>query len=757
MAGASSLLTTTNVLTLVFLLWSGSTLSTLYRVINPLLPPLHDEAGRVLPLTVPLWAAAPHGLALSLRLSDASLHGGGGGAAKEHAVDLLGGAPLGGLSYGWDLLPPRLGGGALDTELVLEVLLAPGGSGKASGLRLTCERDALGEYSPVCLALARRRGGAGQARARDFAQEAATVLKKGVLTSLVSGAARALGLGGSPGEGEEEGGAGGGAVPLEVYSETSAAAAALGRALLRGRPVFLQSTLAWAAEPAAAAAAPGGAGPRRARASGSSSSLQALLARMGGGDGGKDAGVAAALAAALASIAPAAVPSELTRLTAETPLVQSVPYIAPIRRRFLWRSALGEGSALPLALGVSLEGEARARAEERALAAAAARANASGSSSGGARLPPQEGQPSPHFVGQVDLRLIQDSAAFPRDAMPRHAGAHLRAARLPLPGGGAPLPVYLPHLAANPVRPTRDRLLPLNASSTHLALRLTLAPMAAGAWNLMAMMDGSITAQHSLGATARDTDDVIRLLNDTPSWLLVTIFGVTFLHLLFELLATRADVSFWAGAKDFRGISVRSLGISAASQAVITLYLAREGSSLLVTLPQGAGVALALWKLSRASGWVWGRAFWCLPYVRYDAALGASGGAGAAGAYDREAVSAMSALLAPLLAGAALRSLLHDMHASWLDWALGTAVAAVYGFGFALMTPQLWMNYRLRSVAHLPWGVLGFRFFNTIIDDVFAAFIKMPLCVRARGGGARAGRSGSGSGSGGAPHWRGAP
>ena len=38
------------------------------------------------------------------------------------------------------------------------------------------------------------------------------------------------------------------------------------------------------------------------------------------------------------------------------------------------------------------------------------------------------------------------------------------------------------------------------------------------------------------------------------------------------------------------------------------------------------------------------------------------------------------------------------------DWALGTAVAAVYGFGFALMTPQLWMNYRLKSVAHLPWN-----------------------------------------------------
>lgn len=46
------------------------------------------------------------------------------------------------------------------------------------------------------------------------------------------------------------------------------------------------------------------------------------------------------------------------------------------------------------------------------------------------------------------------------------------------------------------------------------------------------------------------------------------------------------------------------------------------------------------------------------------------------------------------------------------------------------MTPQLWINYRLRSVAHLPWRVLAYRFFNTIIDDLFAAIIRMPLLHR---------------------------
>jgi hypothetical protein len=43
------------------------------------------------------------------------------------------------------------------------------------------------------------------------------------------------------------------------------------------------------------------------------------------------------------------------------------------------------------------------------------------------------------------------------------------------------------------------------------------------------------------------------------------------------------------------------------------------------------------------------------------------------------------------------------------------------------MTPQLWVNYRRKSVPAMPWKVFGYRFFNTVIDDLFAAIIKMPM------------------------------
>ena len=46
------------------------------------------------------------------------------------------------------------------------------------------------------------------------------------------------------------------------------------------------------------------------------------------------------------------------------------------------------------------------------------------------------------------------------------------------------------------------------------------------------------------------------------------------------------------------------------------------------------------------------------------------------------------------------------------------------------MTPQLFINYKLKSVAHLPWRMLTYKFLNTFIDDIFAFVIKMPTLYR---------------------------
>jgi len=50
--------------------------------------------------------------------------------------------------------------------------------------------------------------------------------------------------------------------------------------------------------------------------------------------------------------------------------------------------------------------------------------------------------------------------------------------------------------------------------------------------------------------------------------------------------------------------------------------------------------------------------------------------------------------------------------------------------GFIMMCPQLFINYKMKSVAHLPWRQMTYKFLNTIIDDLFAFVIKMPTLHR---------------------------
>ncbi|VVC95537.1 unnamed protein product [Leptidea sinapis] len=90
----------------------------------------------------------------------------------------------------------------------------------------------------------------------------------------------------------------------------------------------------------------------------------------------------------------------------------------------------------------------------------------------------------------------------------------------------------------------------------------------------------------------------------------------------------------------------------------------------------------------------------------------------------------LTALLYPLCAAGALYSLYYEPHKSWYSWALHSVVNGVYAFGFLFMLPQLFVNYRLRSVAALPWRAFMYKAFNTFIDDVFAFIITMPTAHR---------------------------
>ena len=70
------------------------------------------------------------------------------------------------------------------------------------------------------------------------------------------------------------------------------------------------------------------------------------------------------------------------------------------------------------------------------------------------------------------------------------------------------------------------------------------------------------------------------------------------------------------------------------------------------------------------------------------------------------------------------------LHKSWFMFVLNTMVGGIYMFGFIQMTPQLYINYKLKSVEHMPQKTLFYKFLNTIIDDLFSFIITMPTMHR---------------------------
>merc|ERR1712187_225940 len=83
-------------------------------------------------------------------------------------------------------------------------------------------------------------------------------------------------------------------------------------------------------------------------------------------------------------------------------------------------------------------------------------------------------------------------------------------------------------------------------------------------------------------------------------------------------------------------------------------------------------------------------------------------------------------LLLPVLVAVCMYRLIHMKFRSWYSWIVLSLAICSQTCGFVVMTPQVFMNYRLKSVEHLPWRALTYQAINTFIDDVFVLCIRVP-------------------------------
>lgn len=200
---------------------------------------------------------------------------------------------------------------------------------------------------------------------------------------------------------------------------------------------------------------------------------------------------------------------------------------------------------------------------------------------------------------------------------------------------------------------------------------------------------------------------------------------IAVLHLVFEYLAFVDDWRFFVGRRSNRGLSVSSLVFSASRSLIFLLYLFDSDASYLVLASLAKDFAYTVWKIARVVRvrlTIQGRR---IPTLTYDSATRNEEDCTAS--FDHIAYVHVILCLAPLVAGVALYSLRYYRYKSWWSWFISTLADSMYLFGFAAMCPQIYVNYKLKSVAHLPLRSLLYKAFITFVDDVFAFLVKMPL------------------------------
>ncbi|KAI9452077.1 cleft lip and palate associated transmembrane protein [Russula earlei] len=275
---------------------------------------------------------------------------------------------------------------------------------------------------------------------------------------------------------------------------------------------------------------------------------------------------------------------------------------------------------------------------------------------------------------------------------------------------------YNPIIFPNEFWHLRSQYIEINATTPTVPLQVVFHPMSYFKFQLFASMTFGF-------------QEAIKQQETNP-WFLALTGVVSVLHMVFEVLAFKSDVSHWRKKDELTGI-VTNVFV----QFVILLYLIDNNTdtSWMILMGSGMGVLIEAWKITKAVDIkiVASEPGSMLPRkVIFADKHVLSEDEKKTQEYDKLAFRYVSYVTLPALAIYAIYSLMYETHRGWYSFVLSTLTSFVYMFGFAQLIPQLIINYKLKSVAHMPMKAMVYKTLSTVIDDLFAFIIKMPILHR---------------------------
>ncbi|XP_027078167.2 cleft lip and palate transmembrane protein 1 homolog [Coffea eugenioides] len=325
-----------------------------------------------------------------------------------------------------------------------------------------------------------------------------------------------------------------------------------------------------------------------------------------------------------------------------------------------------------------------------------------------------------YWKPNITINLVDDFTRYQQNAVPPNIAPYLNIE--PTTGN------YYPTVFFNEFWLLRDKLIAINETVTELPLHLEVGPISTTKWQLFLQIDQSFQIHRNYGSMLEgEADELKRVFLEGNPYLLVVTMIVSLLHSVFDFLAFKNDIQFWNKNKSMEGLSAKSVVVSFVCQLIVFLYLLDNDTSWMILASSGIGCCIEFWKIGKAMHIEIDRSG-KIPMLRFRDRE--SYAKNKTKEYDDLAMKYLSYVLFFLVACFSVYSLMYERHKSWYSWILSSLTSCVYMFGFVMMCPQLFINYKLKSVAHLPWRQMTYKFLNTIIDDLFAFVIKMPWLHR---------------------------
>ena len=322
-----------------------------------------------------------------------------------------------------------------------------------------------------------------------------------------------------------------------------------------------------------------------------------------------------------------------------------------------------------------------------------------------------------HLLPEIYCYMTPDTTVYSKKSIPEQLKNIFKI--------NTQLNFYEPMVTCTDFWAYRDIMVELNKTVTQANVTVHFQPYSLTKVAMIEQFDVTNKVYAEWGMSS-DMDLTKKMLSETNFYLLVLTIFVSLAHTICEMLAFKNEIHFWKERDSVKGISVRTLFIKLGMSVIIFLYLLdREETSLMISIPAGLGIAIECWKITKAMKVTSKPTF---PYISIEDKE--SYMEEDTDKYDRVAMRYLSYAMYPLLAIYVVYSLFYEEHKGWYSFVINTLVGAVYVFGFITMTPQLYINYKLKSVEHLPWRALIYRFLNTIIDDLFSFIISMPTMHR---------------------------